>query len=149
MVPIHPLDPLTADEIREAVGIVRAERGLDPSAFFVRIALHEPAKDAVIGFRDGDPVERQAFMILRDRRARATCEAVVSITTKTVVSWTAIPGAQPPIVFDEFLACEALVRASPAWQAALRRRGVTDFDLAMVDPWSAGHYGPADDPQRR
>jgi primary-amine oxidase len=146
---MHPLDPLTADEIREAAGILRAERGLDAGVFFVRVALHEPSKDVVLGFRDGDPVERQAFLILRDRGARTTYEAVVSITTKAVVSWEARPGVQPPIVFDEFLACEELVRANPDWQAALRRRGVTDFGLTMVDPWSAGHYGTADDPGRR
>jgi len=149
MMPIHPLDPLTADEIRDAVGIVRGERGLDDGALYVRVALHEPPKATVLGFRGGDPVDRQAFLIVRDRRARVTCEAVVSITKKAVLSWQAMPGVQPPIVFDEFLACEQLVRSSPAWQAALRRRGVTDFDLTMVDPWSAGHYGPADDPGRR
>ena len=27
------------------------------------------------------------------------------------------------------------------FQAALKKRGVTDADLVMVDPWSAGKYG--------
>ncbi len=26
----------------------------------------------------------------------------------------------------------------------MRKRGVTDFDLAMIDPWPAGYYGPQD-----
>ena len=38
-----------------------------------------------------------------------------------------------------------MVKRDPEWQAAMRRRGITDFDLAMVDPWSAGNYGYADE----
>jgi primary-amine oxidase len=55
-----------------------------------------------------------------------------------VSSWAHVPDVQPAIVLDEFFECEAAVRADPGWQAAMRRRGVPDFSLAMVDPWSAG-----------
>ena len=44
-------------------------------------------------------------------------------------------------MLDEFGECEAAVRRSPLFQAALKKRGVTDADLVMVDPWSAGMYG--------
>ena len=145
----HPLDPLTPAEIETAVAIVRRERALGDDVLFVSVALHEPPKDVVLGFREGDAIERHAFLVLRDRRARATCEAVVSPATGSLVSWREVPGVQPSITIDEFFACERLVRASPEWQAALRRRGVEDFELAMVDPWSAGYYGVADDPKRR
>jgi primary-amine oxidase len=50
---------------------------------------------------------------------------------------------------EEFAECEALLRADPRWREAMRRRGVTDFALPMIDPWAAGHTGPADDPGRR
>jgi len=145
----HPLDPLTPAEIETAVAIVRRERALGEDVLFVSVALHEPPKDVVLGFRDGDAIERRAFLVLRDRKARATCEAVVSLAPGAVVSWREVPGAQPSITMDEFFACERLVRENPAWQAALRKRGVEDFELAMVDPWSAGNYGVADDPKRR
>ena len=146
---LHPLDPLTGDEISAAVAILRKARGLAADVLIVRVALHEPPKDVVLGFRDGDSIDRQAFIVLRDRGARATWEAVVSVTKEAVLSWELVPHVQPPITFDEFFACERLVRSSPAWQAALRRRGVEDPELAIVDPWSAGYYGPADDPKRR
>jgi primary-amine oxidase len=146
---VHPLDPLTADEIRAAVATVRNSGRLGPDVLFVRVFLHEPPKNEVLGFRDGDPLERQAFVLIRDRRARATYEVIVSLTDGAIVSWQEIVGVQPPITLDEFFECERLVRADPAWQAALRKRGVTNFDLAMVDPWSAGYYGPADDSTRR
>ena len=40
------------------------------------------------------------------------------------------------------MACEAAVQADPGWQEAMRKRGVEDFSLAMVDPWAAGYTGP-------
>jgi primary-amine oxidase len=115
----------------------------------VRISLHEPPKDVVLGFKDGDPIERRAFMVLRDRQARATIEAVVSITQGRVVSWEVAQGAQPSITFTEFLASDKAIRGDPRWQEAMRKRGVTNFDLAMVDPWSAGYYAAEDAPERR
>ena len=72
----HPLDPLTAVEIEGAVRIARAQRSIGPEVLFVRVQLEEPPRDAVLRFREGDPVDRRAFLILRDRRARATIEAV-------------------------------------------------------------------------
>ena len=145
----HPLEPLTADEIAAAADIVRADGRLPAGALFVRISLHEPPKDLVLGFEDGDPLDRAAFMVIRDRRARATIEATVSITEGRVTSWEVVPRAQPSITFDEFLAADRAVRDDPRWQAAMWKRGVTDFDLAMVDPWSAGYYKAEDAPERR
>ena len=42
----HPLDPLTADEIRQAAAIVRRDRGVGDSWRFASIELKEPAKAA-------------------------------------------------------------------------------------------------------
>ena len=41
-----------------------------------------------------------------------------------------------------------LVRADPRWQEAMRRRGVEDFSLCMIDPWSCPSvtYTAADRP---
>ena len=47
------------------------------------------------------------------------------------------------------MACEAAVQADPGWQEAMRKRGVEDFSLAMVDPWAAGYTGPEDGASER
>ena len=57
------------------------------------------------------------------------------------VDGSTCPGSSPAIVLDEFVACEAAVRADPRWQDAMRKRGVTDPSLTMMDPWSAGNFG--------
>src|SRR5690242_5297771 len=145
----HPLDPLSADEITLAASIVRKTQALADDALFVRVSLHEPPKDIVLGFRDGEPLDRQAFVMVRNRRVRTTFEAVVSLGRGVVVSWRDVPGVQPAITVEEFFACERLVRSSPAWLDAVGKRGVADPELAIVDPWSAGYYGADDDPRRR
>jgi primary-amine oxidase len=138
---LHPLEPLTLDELSTAADILRTQRGLGPLVRFVTIALHEPPKDVVLAFPSGGPVEREAFVILLDNEHGRTYEAVVSLSRHTVVSFDHVPGVQPAIMLDEFLECERACKADPAWQAAMRKRGITDFDLCMVDPWSAGNFG--------
>ena len=130
---VHPLDPLSAAEIERAWQIVRTERALGPRVRAIFIMLHEPAKKVVLAHRPGDAVERAAFVVLIDSGPGKTYEAVVSLSAGRVLLWEHVAGAQPAIVQDEFVDCEAAVRADPRWQAALRKRGVTDPSLAMVD----------------
>ncbi|HEY0687902.1 MAG TPA: primary-amine oxidase [Kribbella sp.] len=144
----HPLEPLSAAEVAAASAIVRKVRELPASTRFITITLHEPPKERVLALREGEQLDREAFVVLRDREQRATYETVVSLTLGELLSWREVPGAQPGLTFGEFLACEDVVRADPRWQAAMRERGVTDFSLAMIDPWSAGYTGAADDPGR-
>ena len=45
--PAHPLDPLTAEEIRQAAAILRRERGVGAGWRFASIELKEPGKAAL------------------------------------------------------------------------------------------------------
>ncbi|MEM1255876.1 MAG: primary-amine oxidase [Cyanobacteria bacterium P01_H01_bin.21] len=141
----HPLEPMTPDEIAAAVTIVRQEKSLSSSVRFATVTLNEPAKATVLSFKPGDTIEREAFLILLDNATAQTYEAIVSLGSRTVKSWEHIPEVQPPIMLDEFVECEAAVKANEDFQAAIAKRGITDPDLVMVDPWSAGNYGIADE----
>jgi len=145
----HPLDPLTAEEIADASSILKSQRDLGPRTRFETVVLREPLKDDVLGFKAGDPVGREAFLVVLDNDVPATYEAVVSLDDRSVVSWEHIPGVQPRVMFDEFMECEAAVRADARFQTAIRKRGITDPSLVMVDPWSAGNYGYEDEEGRR
>jgi primary-amine oxidase len=141
----HPLEPLTVAEMQQAVTILRASGMVGERTRFASITLHEPAKEVVLNYQTGDPVRREAFIILLDNATNAVYEAVVSLTLGAVTGWRQIPGVQPHIMYDEFVECEAACKADPAFRAALAKRGVTDMDLVMVEPWSAGNYGDADE----
>ena len=137
----YPLDPLTPDEIAEAVAILKSERGLGKETRFETVTLNEPPKDVALGYKPGDRFDREAFFIVFDNRTSETHEAVVSLTSGRVVSWKHIPGVQPRVTLDEFYECDAAVRAAPEFIEALAKRGITDLDMVMVDPWSAGNFG--------
>lgn len=136
----HPLEPLSADEISVAVDILRSTRPLPERHRFIQVILHEPPKDQVLAFKNGDEIDREALIVLLDNVEGATYEGVVSITSGEIRSWTHIPDVQPPISLDEFDECEAACKQSPEFQEALRKRGITDIDSVIVDPWSAGSY---------
>src|SRR5262245_52860251 len=57
---VHPLDPLSAEEIARAWHILREEKGLGAPTRVVTIALLEPPKETVASHRPGDPVDRAA-----------------------------------------------------------------------------------------
>lgn len=141
----HPLEPLTPEEITAAVAIVQEQKSLSDSVRFATVTLKEPTKETVLSFSPGDYIAREAFIILLDNATAKTYEAVVSVGKGTVVSWEYIPNVQPPIMLDEFVECEAAVKANPEFQAVIAKRGITNPDLVMVDPWSAGNYGIEDE----
>src|SRR5262245_47290253 len=99
---LHPLEPLSPEEITSTVAIVRASGKLRPKSRFVTVVLHEPEKQAVLAYRDGDPIDREAFVMILDNADGVTYEAVVSITAGTIRSWMHVPHVQPPIMLDEF-----------------------------------------------
>ncbi|MEM9150988.1 MAG: tyramine oxidase, partial [Cyanobacteria bacterium P01_F01_bin.3] len=141
----HPLEPLTPEEIETAVAIVRENQSLAASVRFNTVTLKEPPKQTVFDFNPGDSISREAFIILLDNATAKTYEAVVSISEGIVKSWEHIPNVQPSIMLDEFVECEAAVKANPDFQAVIAKRGITNPDLVMVDPWSAGNYGIAEE----
>ena len=44
-------------------------------------------------------------------------------------------------MIEEWLADGDAVRSDPGWQAAMNRRGITDFANVQIDPWPASHFG--------
>ena len=71
-------------------------------------------------------------------------EAVVDLTVPEVVSWTPVPNRFPSYLAEHMDGCEGVIRADPRWQDAMRKRGITDFSLAMIDAWPSGYYGAQD-----
>lgn len=134
----HPLASLTADEIREAFTLLKADPRLPEGAFFPTLILQEPPKATVLAWKAGQAFPREVYAEVFDRPKNHTFEAVVDLRTHQVVSWTRRPGVQPATFNDEYEAIPKLVRADPQWQAAMRKRGITDLDAVHLDVWAGG-----------
>src|SRR4051812_1467376 len=140
----YPLDPLTGAELEAAAAVVMASQYATPTLKFVMIQLAEPAKTAALTFTDATDTPRCAFLSMYDVATKLVYEAVVDLGARIIDSWKAIPGRFPSYLVELMTGVEEKVREDPRWQEAMRKRGITDFDLAMIDPWPAGYYGPQD-----
>ncbi len=141
----HPLDPLTADEIRQAAAIVRRERGVGEGWRFASIELKEPSKADLPALESGRRSGREALVVCWDRADGQAYRAVVSLTGDEVTAWEHLPGQQPNMTVDEWHECDEMIRAHPAVAEALGRRGVTDRSRVLADMWA---YGAAFVPER-
>jgi primary-amine oxidase len=138
----HPLDPLSPAEITQAIGIVRTSDQLPKNLRFVTVSVQEPAKSVVLEHLPGKPFPREAFLIMLDSDTGQALEATVDLRQEKLRSVQKLPlGVQPAIMADEFSECEEAVKRSPEFLSALKKRGIDDAKLVMVDPWSAGMYG--------
>ncbi|WP_198411039.1 primary-amine oxidase [Microbacterium suaedae] len=151
----HPLDPLTAEEI-DAARAILAGAGLMEEGVRVPMLLpHEPAKGALAAWREGDPIDRSVEVTLLDTRTGSASEAIVSITRGEVVEHRVLendrePYGQPQYLFEEYERAAEIAKASEAWQAAMRRRGLEDrMELAFCAPLAPGFTGRSDEIGRR
>ncbi len=135
--PTHPLDPLRAEEIRQASRILHREQKLSEQARFLSLTLQEPAKDIVLQFKPGDPISRQAFAVVYDYRANTTHEAVVDLNREKVVRYQLRPEIQPRLFGEEFETLADILRKDPQVMAALKRRGIKPEDV-QIDLWAPG-----------
>lgn len=144
----HPLDPLSLNEIASAVAILRDGKALPQTIRFPIIRLEEPAKADLAGFRDGKPLPRLAFLLALDISNGDTFEAIVNLSSGHVADFKRLPldsapYGQPPVMLCEFETVEATVKSDPRWIAAVKKRGITDEDIPLVqiDPFSSGYFG--------
>lgn len=146
--PAHPLAMLRADEIERAVAIVRAVRELPEAARFAYIGLDEPRKDELAEPGDEGFPPRRVRLVIVPGPTASVIEAVVSLDG-SITSWLVCPETRPALLFEESMHAITAVKANPAWQAAMRRRGITDFDKVQVDPWPSGNFGVEHEDDRR
>ena len=83
----HPLDPLTADELRQAAAVLRRDHGVGERWRFASIELREPEK--------GAESPRAAIVVCWNRDGGAAYRAVVDLAADTATSWEVLEGIQP------------------------------------------------------
>jgi primary-amine oxidase len=135
----HPLDPLTADEIRQVVAIVRRDRGVDERWRYASIELREPDKQVVRDYESGDHITREARVVCWNRETGMTSKVVVSISEDRVADWSDEPDEQPNMTVDEWREAHEMLVEHPEVIAALAKRGITDLSMVVMDTWTYGH----------
>jgi primary-amine oxidase len=129
----HPLDGLTTNEywtIHDA--LVESGHFTDKTRV-ASLLLHEPAKDTVLTWKQGDAIPREADLILLDGDGK-TVEARVDIAGKKLESWKVVPGRQAPVMVSELDTMSDLAKQDPRVIAALKNHGVTDLSNVRCEP---------------
>ncbi|QAY58873.1 primary-amine oxidase [Microbacterium protaetiae] len=153
--PQHPLDPLTGVEIDRAREILVAAGLLGDTWRVPMLLPDEPTKDELAAWNPGDEIDRRVDVTLMDAATGRVIEAIVSITRGEVIrahehAASEPPYGQPQYLFEEYGRAQEIVKASPEWQAAMRRRGLEDrIDLAFCSPLAPGFVGRANEVGRR
>lgn len=144
----HPLSPLTESEIDQFRSIIEEAGLLGDSKRVTYLHLLEPSPSAVKAWRDGEVIARRLSALLLDLATARSVEVVVDLSAGEVVHSAevdALTGGQAPILDEEYVLADEIVKADPAWCEAILKRGVPSVDLVRTAPLSAGVFGYEDE----
>lgn len=143
----HPLDPLTTEEYLQTLQILQADGRINEDSRFPTISLREMPKADVLAWQPGDPISRQAFVVVK--QGEQTFEAVVDLTRGAVSSWNEVVGVQPNLLFEEVINVSMFVTMHPDVMAALEKRGITDPNNVLCQPLAIGNFNIPEQEGRR
>ncbi|EPS66989.1 hypothetical protein M569_07787, partial [Genlisea aurea] len=155
-------------EVRDSMRFIEVVL-LEPEKNVVALAdayFFPPFQPSLLPRTRGGPVipsklpARRARLVVYNKKSNETSVWIVELsevhaTTRgghhrgKVISSTVVPDVQPPMDAVEYAECEAVVKEFPPFIEAMKKRGVDDMDMVMVDPWCVGYHSEADSPSRR
>lgn len=104
---LHPLDPLSLDEIQAAIAVVKKAHG---DVFFNVVSLHEPRKAEMTAWlADPEKTARPARIadIVVIAPGGTVYDGLVDLKTGTITHWEALDGLQPIVSSPSTLEHEA------------------------------------------
>lgn len=139
---VHPLDPLTRDEIATATALIK-KHASNEGLSFNTVTLKEPTKSSVEAWK-ADPSSlpaREAFVIAISSDVSGVLEGVVDLTAKKVVSFNTVENVHPPLVVSDLARVEEILRADKSVIEQCKISGIDEEDMHKVycDPWAIGY----------
>jgi primary-amine oxidase len=134
----HPLQELTAQEYWTTHEVLQGTGKVDPDTMVMSVLLHEPAKEKVLAWKAGDPMTREADVILM--RKGVVTEVRVDLGERKVESWKEVKGVQAPTFLSELLAMGELAKNDPRMQAGFAKRGIKDMTTVECVALPFGYF---------
>ncbi|XP_023910729.1 amine oxidase [copper-containing] zeta, peroxisomal isoform X1 [Quercus suber] len=155
-------------EVRDSMRFVEVAL-VEPAKSVVALAdayFFPPFQPSLLPKAKGGPVipsklpPRQARLVVYNKKSNETSVWIVELSEVhaatrgghhrgKVISSKVVPDVQPPMDAVEYAECEAVVKDFPPFREAMKRRGIEDMDLVMVDAWCVGYHSDADAPSHR
>ncbi|KAI0855701.1 copper amine oxidase [Xylaria cubensis] len=146
---LHPLDPLTVDEVQNVSDTLRNHLSCAIGEIrFKVIDLAEPAKATTLQHLHGNSnaPERKARVYYHLKKAQDLSIAIVNLVTKRVEKQYDAPGSQGPVDWDEYDLVNRACNNHPEVQAEVAKLNLPLNARVINDPWS---YGTDDANERR
>ncbi|KAL4862441.1 hypothetical protein BDV12DRAFT_203058 [Aspergillus spectabilis] len=138
----HPLDPLTASEIREAAFLIHESASTRNATIkFNCLTLREPGKTEYQKYRQGvgNHPNRRAFAVLSDLQfPNGVIEVVVNLDTAVIEEWERVKDVVPLLTPEDLDFIEEIGRSDPRVIQACRKLGIWDMSKVYFDAWSIG-----------
>ena len=150
--PVHPLARLTAAEIDAARLVCESAGLIGPNTRFAYLGLEEPPKAEVLSWSAGTAVTRRVRIILLDVATGDSHIAIASLTDQKIERIDQVDTrtqGQPPIIEEDFIAVDEIVKGDAGWVEAMAKRGITNLDLVRPCPLSPGEFGIEGEEGRR
>ena len=145
--PRHPLDGLTADEVRTVQQVLRSAERLGANGRVASVTLAEPPKSEVMAWTPEMPFRRRALVVVMD--SAHTFEGRVDLGERRVDAWRELRGVQPNLIESEYALASQLMLTDMRVIAALARRGITRLDSVSCRAGSPGYFATAEERGRR
>ncbi|KAG6615139.1 Histamine oxidase [Phytophthora cinnamomi] len=144
----HPLDPITAKEVQTLKEVVGKAGYGGPSFRYSYVMLREPDHATLKEFKSGDAIPREIGALLLNLDDNVAREMVVDIPARKIVHERKLDPAVEgwsPIMDEDYVAAENILKAYPDYLDALKKRGISDASQVRCLPLSAGVYGYEDE----
>src|SRR5258708_31944180 len=121
----HPLDPLTADEMKKVVQILKDNSTITGHDSYKIINQKDPPKKEILTYKPGDSFRREAFASFYDYAKPGMTEAVVDLNASKILSVKNIANVIGMGLGADDSVANSIVKKDPAWIAALKKRGIS------------------------
>ena len=136
--PTHPLDGLKTQEYWTVYDVLHASGKMEPETSVHSVLLHEPAKDKVLAWKTGEPIPREAEVILLHKGV--TIEALVDVANHKLESWKERMDVHAPLIEAEFHEMGEALKKDPQVIEALKKRGYTDLTAIVCFGEPFGYF---------
>ena len=127
----HPLDGLASNEYWIVHDVLHSSGHWTDKTLVASLLLHEPAKQVVLTWKPGQPVPREADVILESEGK--TIEARIDIANQKLEFWNEVPEVQAPVTQTELDTMNDVVKKDPRVIAALKARRITNLATVRCD----------------
>ncbi len=128
----HPLDALTTREYWAIHDVLESSGHMREDVLVSSLLLHEPDKSMILAWKPGQPIAREADVVLIDDGK--TVEARVDVAAHKLEYWRVVPGVQAPITGTELEVMSDIIKKDPRVVAALKTRHISDLSSVSCEP---------------